>query len=109
MLSRDDRSDNDLPGGGMDELGLEALGGTFGRGLDERTEIILAATFLVLIILAFIRLVVVCIYTHLSVPSPSIRSAVFLAFVTIWEIFSGLSFQKYLKITTVFSPLRHVP
>ena len=67
MLSRDDRSDNDLVGGGMDELGLESLGGTFGRGLDERTEIILAATFLVLIILAFIRLVVLlCIYTHIS-------------------------------------------
>ena len=70
MLSRDDRSDNDLTGGGMDELGLESLGGTFGRGLDERTEIILAATFLVLIILAFIRLVVLvlllCIYAYLS-------------------------------------------
>ena len=69
MLSRDDRSDNDLTGGGMDELGLESLGGTFGRGLDERTEIILAATFLVLIILAFIRLVVLvllCISLSLS-------------------------------------------
>ena len=31
------------------------MGSPNGRGLDERTEIILAATFLVLIILAFIR------------------------------------------------------
>ncbi len=30
-------------------------GGADRRGLDERTEIILAATFLVLIVLAFIR------------------------------------------------------
>ena len=57
MLSRDDRSDSDLTSSldGLD--GLDTLGGPFGRGLDERTEIILAATFLVLIILAFIRLV----------------------------------------------------
>ena len=56
MLSRDDRSDSDLSSSldGLD--GLDSLGaGPF--GVDERTEIILAATFLVLIILAFIRLV----------------------------------------------------
>ena len=40
----------------QDELGLDSLSASFGsRGLDEKTEIILAATFLVLIILAFIR------------------------------------------------------
>ena len=57
ILSRDDRAENGL---GLDQDGLDgldSLGGTpFGsRGLDEKTEIILAATFLVLIILAFIR------------------------------------------------------
>ena len=44
---------------GDDFSGLDGFGGGRGRGrrsgLDERTEIILAATFLVLIILAFIR------------------------------------------------------
>ena len=56
MLSRDDRADSGLGPGSPDELGLDALGASFGsRGLDEKTEIILAATFLVLIILAFIR------------------------------------------------------
>ena len=57
MLSRDDRAENGLGPGGPDELGLDGLTGPpFGtRGLDEKTEIILAATFLVLIILAFIR------------------------------------------------------
>ena len=57
MLSRDDRSDSG-PGGLLgDDLDFEGLtgGGGSRRGLDERTEIILAATFLVLIILAFIR------------------------------------------------------
>ena len=52
MLSRDDRSDS---GNGLlgDDLDFEGLtGGGSRRGLDERTEIILAATFLVLIILA---------------------------------------------------------
>lgn len=54
MLSRDDRADNGL--GPADDLaGLDGFGGFGGRGLDEKTEIILAATFLVLIILAFIR------------------------------------------------------
>ena len=62
MLSRDDRSDNDLTGSLSDDLSLDNLAGPFGRGLDERTEIILAATFLVLIILAFIRLVVFLSY-----------------------------------------------
>ena len=53
MLSRDDRSDPGMLG---DDLDFEGLGGPGSRrGLDERTEIILAATFLVLIILAFIR------------------------------------------------------
>ena len=48
--------DGDLMGD--DFSGLDGFGGGGGRnrsGLDERTEIILAATFLVLIILAFIR------------------------------------------------------
>ena len=54
ILSRDDRADNGLLG--QDDLGIDGLGPPFGsRGLDEKTEIILAATFLVLIILAFIR------------------------------------------------------
>jgi hypothetical protein len=58
MLSRDDRSDG---GGGLEDglLSLDGFDGMGGRrnrnGLDERTEIILAATFLVLIVLAFIR------------------------------------------------------
>lgn len=53
LLSRDDRADGLLG----DEMGLDGMGGSGSRnrGLDERTEIILAATFLVLIILAFIR------------------------------------------------------
>ena len=45
-------SDDDLS---YDGSVSSAGGGAGGRGLDERTEIILAATFLVLIILAFIR------------------------------------------------------
>ena len=60
VLSRDDRIDG--PGGllgdhdGLLDLDGENLSGRRRRnGLDERTEIILAATFLVLIILAFIR------------------------------------------------------
>ena len=55
MLSRDDRAgDAGMMG---DDLGFDLDGGGLRRrrGLDERTEIILAATFLVLIILAFIR------------------------------------------------------
>lgn len=54
MLSRDDRSgvDPSLLGEEFDTLDLDQASR---RGLDERTEIILAATFLVLIILAFIR------------------------------------------------------
>ena len=49
----DGLSDDDLSyDGSMTSVGG---GGAGGRGLDERTEIILAATFLVLIILAFIR------------------------------------------------------
>ena len=62
VLSRDDRmAGHDGPGGLLGDDGLldldgENLGGRRRRnGLDERTEIILAATFLVLIILAFIR------------------------------------------------------
>lgn len=71
MLSRDDRADGSagdgFGGGGDHALGMDSLtdaaglGGARRRGngpnngLDERTEIILAATFLVLIILAFIR------------------------------------------------------
>ena len=51
MLSRDDRANDGL--GSPEDL-LDGLSGP-NRGLDERTEIILAATFLVLIILAFIR------------------------------------------------------
>ncbi len=51
MLSRDDRANDGL---GLPEDDLLGLAGP-NRGLDERTEIILAATFLVLIILAFIR------------------------------------------------------
>lgn len=54
MLSRDDRAEHGLPGEAGD-LGLEGLSSFGSRGLDEKTEIILAATFLVLIILAFIR------------------------------------------------------
>ena len=42
-------------GGGYDPASGLSIGSPNGRGLDERTEIILAATFLVLIILAFIR------------------------------------------------------
>jgi hypothetical protein len=55
MLSRDDRAESGL--GSHDSLdSLDSFTGSLaGRGLDERTEIILAATFLVLIILAFIR------------------------------------------------------
>lgn len=104
MLSRDDRSDNDLTGGGMDELGLESLGGTFGRGLDERTEIILAATFLVLIILAFIRLVVLvlllCIYAYLSLSHLwQLGQLYFFGLcVSIWGDLFLPFFQKYLKI-----------
>lgn len=41
------------PFGGLGGGDLDHVAGR--RGLDERTEIILAATFLVLIILAFIR------------------------------------------------------
>ena len=61
VLSRDDRAGLDGAGGLLGDDGLldldgESLGGRRRRnGLDERTEIILAATFLVLIILAFIR------------------------------------------------------
>ena len=62
MLSRDDRSDGGVGGtGGLlgDDGLLDLDAGEAARrrrnGLDERTEIILAATFLVLIILAFIR------------------------------------------------------
>ena len=60
VLSRDDR----MAGGHDDHDGLDGLldldgenlsGRRRRNGLDERTEIILAATFLVLIILAFIR------------------------------------------------------
>ena len=53
LLSRDDRADGLLG----DEMGLAGMSGrgSRDRGLDERTEIILAATFLVLIVLAFIR------------------------------------------------------
>lgn len=55
MLSRDDRAESGLLGDDMSVI--DTLTGNAGRdrGLDERTEIILAATFLVLIILAFIR------------------------------------------------------
>jgi hypothetical protein len=57
LLSRDDRDGGGGLLGGDDYLGLDGLTGPGGRrrGLDERTEIILAATFLVLIILSFIR------------------------------------------------------
>ena len=48
----DGLSDDDLS---YDGSVSSSGGGAGGRGLDERTEIILAATFLVLIILAFIR------------------------------------------------------
>lgn len=52
MLSREAESGLGHPGT-TDDLGFDGLLGN--RGLDEKTEIILAATFLVLIILAFIR------------------------------------------------------
>ncbi|QQP53052.1 Hypothetical protein FKW44_005387 [Caligus rogercresseyi] len=58
---REDRSDFGLDGGLGDDgellFGMDGAGGSGrrGKGLDEQTEIILAATFLVLIILAFIR------------------------------------------------------
>ena len=55
MLSRDDRAENGLGPANPEELGLDGLTSFGSRGLDEKTEIILAATFLVLIILAFIR------------------------------------------------------
>lgn len=53
LLNRD--SENGLPGGNPDDLSLDSITSFGSRGLDEKTEIILAATFLVLIILAFIR------------------------------------------------------
>ena len=57
MSSRDGRDDGGMLGG--DDVGmLDSLTGgssSRSRGLDERTEIILAATFLVLVILTFIR------------------------------------------------------
>ncbi|XP_059087357.1 uncharacterized protein LOC131883801 [Tigriopus californicus] len=58
MLSRDDRAESGLLGDDMSVI--DTLTGNAGRdrGLDERTEIILAATFLVLIILAFISFVI---------------------------------------------------
>ena len=58
FVFRDDRSDGGLNGlGASDEMsGLDGMASaSHNRGLDEKTEIILAATFLVLIILAFIR------------------------------------------------------
>ena len=58
ILSRDDRAGEFGNGGsGLegDLLGDMTSSPHGRRGLDERTEIILAATFLVLIVLAFIR------------------------------------------------------
>ena len=57
LLSRDGDSifDDDEMLNGLDDLGSAASRRR--RGLDERTEIILAATFLVLVILAFVRYV----------------------------------------------------
>ena len=58
ILSRDDRAGEFGAGdSGMDDdlLGDLTSSSHGRRGLDERTEIILAATFLVLIVLAFIR------------------------------------------------------
>ena len=58
ILSRDDRA-GEFGGGGSglenDLMGDLSSSSRGRRGLDERTEIILAATFLVLIVLAFIR------------------------------------------------------
>lgn len=56
LLNRD--SENGLPGGNPDDLTLDSITSFGSRGLDEKTEIILAATFLVLIILAFISFVI---------------------------------------------------
>ena len=53
--TRDDRGDGGLNGNSDDMSSLDMASASHGRGLDEKTEIILAATFLVLIILAFIR------------------------------------------------------
>lgn len=57
MTLRDDRSDGGVGLGNSDDLSsIDGLAtASHRRGLDEKTEIILAATFLVLIILAFIR------------------------------------------------------
>ena len=59
LLSRDDRAGEFGAGGpgGIDGDLMNGLSGSSHgrRGLDERTEIILAATFLVLIVLAFVR------------------------------------------------------
>ena len=58
ILSRDDRAGEFGTGGsGLENDILGDIGSSSHgrRGLDERTEIILAATFLVLIVLAFIR------------------------------------------------------
>ena len=53
ILSRDDRAgEGDLESDVFGDMTSSPHGR---RGLDERTEIILAATFLVLIVLAFIR------------------------------------------------------
>jgi hypothetical protein len=58
ILSRDDRA-GEFGNGGLglenDLMGDLSSSSHGRRGLDERTEIILAATFLVLIVLAFIR------------------------------------------------------
>lgn len=57
ILSRDDRAGEFGAGGSGLENDLmgDLTSSHRRRGLDERTEIILAATFLVLIVLAFIR------------------------------------------------------
>ena len=56
ILSRDDRAGEFGAGGLENDVMGDLTSSSHGRrGLDERTEIILAATFLVLIVLAFIR------------------------------------------------------